>query len=102
MIATQVARIIADVFLFLDQTDDDILDPDVAVEMMEWLAHRIDELDKGFLRELVDAFAIIAPEFGESEQSVRDLPSDLSLEDTLSEDDPAKPAELDAASVAKT
>ncbi|MBS0502825.1 MAG: hypothetical protein JSS55_03285 [Proteobacteria bacterium] len=96
-----MARIIADVFLFLDQTGDDILDPDVAVEMMEWLAHRLDELDRGFLRELVDAFPVIAPEFGESEQSVRDIPSDLFLEETLAEGDPVRLAELEAIRDAK-
>lgn len=37
MIAIQVARIIAHFSLFLDLTEDDILDPDEAIQMMELL-----------------------------------------------------------------
>jgi hypothetical protein len=97
MIAEQIARIIADITLFLDQTDDEILDPDAAVEMMEWLEGRLDALDKGFLRELVDAFAVIAPEYsGEAQDLVRDIPYGFSLEETLAEGDPVRLAELEA------
>lgn len=97
MITEQIARIIADMILFLDQTDDEILDPDAAVEMMEWLGGRLDALDKGFLRELVDAFAVIAPEYsGESQELVRDIPYGFYLEETLAEGDPVRLAELDA------
>lgn len=48
MIVVQIARIIADFSVFLDLTDDDVLDPDGAVQMMEWLGGRLEELDKGF------------------------------------------------------
>lgn len=97
MIATQIARIIADFFLFLEVTDDEILDPDAAVEMMEWMGSRLDGLDKDFLRQLVDAFAVIAPEYGgESQQLVRDIPHSFYLEETLAADDPVRLAELDA------
>ena len=56
MIAMQIAHIIADYVVFLDLTDDDDLNPDTAVKMMEALGGHLEELDKGFLRELVDAF----------------------------------------------
>lgn len=97
MIAIQIAQIIADFFLFLETTDDEILDPDAAVEMMEWMGHRLDNLDKGFLRELVDAFAIIAPEYsGEAQELVRDIPFSFYLEEELAADDPVRLAELEA------
>jgi hypothetical protein len=97
MIATQIARIIADFVLFLEMTDDEILNPDEAVEMMELLGNRLDELDKGFLRQLVDAFAAIAPEYsGESEKLVRDIPYGFYLEETLAADDAVRLAELEA------
>lgn len=97
MIATQIARIIADFMIFLELTDDETLDPDEAVEMMESLGGRLDELDKGFLRQLVDAFAVIAPEYGgKSQEVVRDIPYAFYLEETLAADDPVRLAELEA------
>ncbi|MDF0545635.1 hypothetical protein PX699_25055 [Sphingobium sp. H39-3-25] len=97
MIATQIARIIADFILFLDINEDETIDADGAVEMMEWLGSRLDALDKRFLRELVDAFAAIAPEYsGESQKLVRDIPYGFYLEEALAADDPVRLAELEA------
>ncbi|MCE7795488.1 hypothetical protein LWE61_02830 [Sphingobium sufflavum] len=97
MIVTQIARIIADFILFLDLTDDEILDADAAVEMMEWVGHRLETLDKDFLRQLVDAFAVIAPEYsGDSQKLVRDIPYSFYLEEELAADDPVRLAELEA------
>jgi hypothetical protein len=97
MIVLQIARIIADFSLFLDQTDDDQLDPDLAVQMMEWLGSRLEQLDKDFLRQLVDAFAVIAPEYsGEAQKLVRDIPYSFYLEEQLAADDPVRLAELEA------
>jgi hypothetical protein len=97
MIATQIARIIADFILFLDINEEETIDADGAVEMMEWLGSRLDDLDKGFLRELVDAFAVIAPEYGgESQKLVRDIPYGFYLEEALAADDPVRLAELEA------
>ncbi len=97
MIAQQVARIIAHFMLFLEQTDEENLDPDTAVEMMECLAGDMENLDRGFLRELVDAFAVIAPEYsGEAEKLVRDIPYGFYLEEALAEGDPVRLAELEA------
>lgn len=97
MIAIQIARIIANFSLFLDLTDDETLDPDAAVQMMEELAVNLQELDKGFLRELVDAFAVIAPEYsGEAQRLVRNMARDFYLEEALAADDPVRLAELAA------
>ena len=96
MIATQIARIIADFVLFLDLDEDQSIDADDAVEMMEWLGTRLDALDKDFLRELVDAFPVIAAEYGKSQESVRDIPYGFYLEEQLAADDPVRLAELEA------
>lgn len=93
----QIARIIANFSLFLDLTDDDILDPDVAVKMMEALGGDLKELDGDTLRELIDAFAVIAPEYsGEAQRLVRTMARDYYLEEALAADDPIKLAELEA------
>lgn len=97
MIALQIARIIANFMIFLNFTDDDIVNPDAAVELMEGLAGDIQELDKGFLRELIDAFPIIALEYhGEAQHLVRDIAQSLYLEEALAADDPVRLAELEA------
>ena len=97
MIVTQVARIIADFVVFLELTDEDELNLDAAVKMTEILAAQIEDLEKGFLRELVDAFAVIAAEYtGEAQEIVRNIAHSFYLEEALAADDPVRLAELDA------
>ncbi|HEX7855168.1 MAG TPA: hypothetical protein VF503_15880 [Sphingobium sp.] len=97
MISAQIARIIADFVLFLDLAENETIDADGAVEMIEWLGHRLEALDKDFLRELVDAFTIIAPEYnGDSQKLVRDIPYSFYLEEELAADDPVRLAELES------
>ena len=97
MIATQIARIIAHYVIFLDLTDDDVLDPDAAVQMMEQLGSDLEAIDKGFLRELIDAFAMIAGEYsGEAQEVVRNIAHSFYLEEELAAGDPVRLAELEA------
>lgn len=97
MIAIQVARIIARFVVFADLTEADLLDPDTSVEMMEVLGAQLEALEKGFLRELVDAFVVVAEEYGgEAQQVVRDIAHSFYLEEALAADDPARLAELEA------
>lgn len=97
MIAQQVARIVADFVVFFSLTDEDELNLDTSVEMMENLAGRFEEMDKGFLRELVDAFAVIAEEYSsEAKAVVRNMAYDFYLEEVLAADDPVRLAELEA------
>lgn len=97
MIVLQIARIIANFSLFLDLTDEENLNLDTAVQMTEELAADLQALDKGFLRELIDAFAVIAPEYsGQSQELVRNIPHDFYLEEALATDDPERLAELEA------
>ena len=97
MIATQVARIIADYVVFLELSDEDTLNPDAAVKMMEALAADLEALDQSFLRELVDAFAVIAAEYsGGAQEVVRNIAHSYYLEEALAADDPVRLAELEA------
>lgn len=97
MIAMQVASLIAEYVVFLSLTDEEELNLDTAVKMMGSLADHLEEMDKGFLRELVDAFAIIAAEYsGEAQEVVRDIPYSFYLEEALAADDPVRLAELEA------
>ena len=97
MIALQLARLIANFSLFLDFADEEVLDPDAAVQTIEILGAGLQELDKEFLRELVDAFVVIADEYaGECRESVRNLASDFFLEEAIAADDPVRLAELEA------
>ena len=94
MIVTQIAQIIAGFVFFLEANDDETLDPDAAVEMMEELGAGLQALDKGFLRELVEAFAAIAPGYREWQQLISDIPYHFYLEEVLAANDPARLAEL--------
>lgn len=97
MIAIPVARIIARFVVFADLAGEDLLDPDVSVEMMEVLGAQLEALEKGFLRELVDAFAVIAAEYsGEAQEVVRNIAHSFYLEEALAADDPVRLAELEA------
>lgn len=94
-VTLQIARIIADFVVFLELSDDEILDPDMAVKMMEGLD--LEVLDKPLLRELIDAFDAIAPEYnGEAQHVVRSIAHGFYLEEALAADDPVKLAELEA------
>ena len=97
MIALQIARMITHFVLFFETSSENIVDPDASVKMMEGLIYDLEQLDKEFLRELVDAFSAIAPEYGpEWEESVRTIPHGFYLEEFLAEDDPVRLAELEA------
>lgn len=96
MIAMQIARIVADFIVFLELTDEESLDPDTAVKMTEGLGSELEALDKKFLRELVDAFPVIALEYhGEAQEVVRSIARGYYLEEALAADDPERLAELD-------
>ena len=88
MITNQIARMIAHYVLVMNIGDDEVIDQDAAVEAMEMLASDLAALDKEFLRELIESFAVIASEYkGASGDLVRNIPEHLGLEDELVDDD---------------
>lgn len=97
MIAMQVASLIAEYVVFLSLTDEEELNLDTAVKMTEALSGHLEEMDKGFLRELLDAFPVIAEEYsGEAQEVVRNIAYSFYLEEALAADDPVRLAELEA------
>ena len=62
---------------------------DTAVEASEILGAQLEALDKGFLRKLVDAFAVTAAEYsGDAQEVVRNIAYGFHLEEALAADDP--------------
>jgi hypothetical protein len=83
--------------VFLELTDEQELNLDTAVEASEILGAQLEALDKGSLRELVDAFAVIAAEYsGDAQEVVRNIAYGFHLEEALAADDLVRPAELEA------
>lgn len=102
LIARQVAGIIIGFVDFLEIPDEDIVNPDNAMQAMEYLAAQLEDLEKGFLRHLVNAFYAIAEEYtGEVRESVLSIPDGFYLEEALAADDPVRLAELEAIRDAK-
>lgn len=53
-------------------------------------------LDKKFVRELADAFAVVTAEYsGRAQEVVRNIADNFYLEEALATDDPVRPAELE-------
>ncbi|MFK3889614.1 hypothetical protein [Sphingomonas sp. NPDC079357] len=97
LIARQIAMIIMNFVSFLETPDENIINPDNAVEMMEYLGFQLDSIEKGFLRRLVDSFYSIAEDYtGEQREFVRSIPDYFYLEEALAADDPVRLAELEA------
>lgn len=97
MIAMQVASIIAEYVVFLELASEEELNLDTAVKMMEALGGQLEDMDKGFLRELVDAFPVVAEEYsGDAQEVVRNIAYGFYLEEALAADDPVRLAELEA------
>ena len=97
MIAVQIAGIIAEYVVLLELAGEEDINPDTAADMSEALGARLAELDHKFLRELIDAFAVVADEYsGDARQFVLDIPYHFELEEVLAADDPVRLAELEA------
>lgn len=82
MISHEMARAIANVFIFLDFSGEDAIDEDAAVEAMEQLAGDLKQLDPGDIQDLVAAWRAIADTYqGERREFVRTLAEDIGLVD---------------------
>ncbi|MGU3314921.1 hypothetical protein ACLBWH_05185 [Sphingomonas sp. M6A6_1c] len=84
LIASQIARLIANLLLFIEGLDEDAIENDITVHLIEQISADLESLDKSFLRKLVTAFENISSEYDEGDDKfVRDIPVDLSLEPSL-------------------
>lgn len=97
MNSISIAQIIADAVVFFELVDDETLDPRICVKQMELLGYRLENLERTFLRELVDAFPVVAAGYeGRAAEVVRDIPYYFFLEEELAADDPVELARLEA------
>ncbi len=96
-VALHAARIIAELIVFEDGSDEDEVDPDLMCKIMEGLAADLEGMNHADLRRLVDAFPVVADELGGDEGNlVRNIPYHFYLEEALAGDDPVRLAQLEA------
>lgn len=74
-----VAKAIVDVCLFLEFTDDRLLDPDAAVSAMEQLGANLQRVGDEDIRTLSAEIRSVAPDYPTREQFIRDLPEALGI-----------------------
>jgi enamine deaminase RidA (YjgF/YER057c/UK114 family) len=80
MMIDQIARILANLTLTLDNSGDTI-DSDDIVKIQEYMASDMQALDSGSRKMLSDAFRRIAPEYHEDfRAAVASMPEDFGLE----------------------
>ncbi|MET0377260.1 MAG: hypothetical protein ABW128_23750 [Rhizorhabdus sp.] len=88
LIALQIARLVANLLLFIEGSDEDAIENDTAVHIIEQISADLESLDKSFLRKLITAFENISPEYDDGDDKfVRDIPVDLSLDPSPLDDD---------------
>ncbi|MFJ5408403.1 hypothetical protein [Pectobacterium punjabense] len=76
----RLVKVIADLAIFLEFTDDNHLDPDIAVDAMEQMAAELQLLDEKEKDELINIFKYISSQYeGDKCEYVRDLPESLGL-----------------------
>ncbi|AXF63599.1 MULTISPECIES: hypothetical protein [Leclercia] len=73
-------KIIADMTIFLEFTDDHSLNPDAAVEMMERIAAELQRLTDAEKARVIDSFTEIAKAYrGDESDFIKDLPDTFGL-----------------------
>lgn len=76
----KLAKIIADLAIFLEFTSEELLDPDSAVEMMEQMAAELQLLNNEERCNLTNIFIDLSNKYeGDKSEYVRDLPEFLGL-----------------------
>ncbi|MDA8480886.1 hypothetical protein NNO04_19570 [Citrobacter sp. Awk 4] len=77
---TKLVKIIADIAIFLEFTDEEQLDPDLAIEMMEQMAAELQLLSDDDRKNISQLFQSISSEYSEEKCNfVKELPESLGL-----------------------
>lgn len=77
---TCLIKIIANMAIFLEFTDEESLEPDIAVEMMESISAELQRLNSDDKKKVVDVFNEISEEYkGEQVAYIKQLPEMLGL-----------------------
>lgn len=74
-----LAEVVTDVALFFEFSDETIVDPDAALQRMEMLAFRLQDLAKDLQLALTAEIRSIADEDGRNAEFLRRLPEALDL-----------------------
>lgn len=76
----QLVKIIADLAVFLEFTDEELLDPDLAVEALEQVAAGLQLMDNHQRNEIANTLKDLSKQYtGDKEEYVRNLPESLGL-----------------------
>lgn len=76
----RLVKIIADMAIFLEFSDEESLDPDIAVGMMESIAAELQLLSLDDKMKVANAFDLISKEYqGDHEIYIKELPESLGL-----------------------
>lgn len=81
MIDSNLVRAIVDLAMFLEQSNDETVDPDAAVDALENLAAHLQSMSSPARDELISALREIAPSYGQHAEFVEEFASNFGLED---------------------
>lgn len=76
----QLVKAIADIAIALEFTDENLINPDVAIEMQESIAGTLQSLDEVNRKDIADIFESISALYNEEiEKYVRSLPANYGI-----------------------
>ena len=76
----QLVKAIADIAIALEFTDENLINPDVAIEMQESIAGTLQSLDEVNRKDIADIFESISTQYNEEiEKYVRSLPTNYGI-----------------------
>ena len=79
MLSSHIGKVIIDVAIFLEFSEENLVDPDVAMQAMENLANELQLMSESERLELANCFGTVSTEYGEREVFVRGLAENLGL-----------------------
>ena len=78
--STQLVKIIADIAIALEFTDETLINPDIAIELQESIAGTLQSLDDVDREDIADAFVTISTLYnGDIADYVRSLPANYGI-----------------------
>jgi hypothetical protein len=79
MVDKHLAKAIVDLAVFLEYSSEDVLNPDVAVQVLEQLAAELQLAANDAQHDLKERFLQLAPEYGERSDFVEELAGSLGI-----------------------
>lgn len=74
-----LARIVVDVSIFLEYSDENIIDPDASMELLEQISSELQKMTDAERASLSKSIRELAPQYGPRANFVADLPSNLGI-----------------------